>query len=73
MNSLLIKNENEYKAALAEIEVLFDSDPGTPEGDRLDILVTRVEAYEDAYYGIPPANMLDQIIYFLKSYGVLPQ
>lgn len=71
MNSNLIKNEKEYKAALAEIESLFDSDLNTPEGDRLDILVTRVEAYEDAYYGIPPANLLDQIIYFLKSYGVL--
>ncbi|MCC7187503.1 MAG: hypothetical protein IT312_02075 [Anaerolineales bacterium] len=71
MNSILIKNENEYKAALKEIEYLFDSDIGTPEGDRLEILVTRVEAYEDAYYAIPPAKWLDQVIYFLKSYGVL--
>lgn len=41
-----IKTEADYEAALAEIDVLMDASPGTPEGDRLDILVTLVEAYE---------------------------
>jgi HTH-type transcriptional regulator/antitoxin HigA len=41
-----IKTEADYDAALAEIDVLMDASPGTPEGDRLDILVTLVEAYE---------------------------
>jgi len=71
MNIKLIKNESEYEAALAEVERLFNARPGTPEKDRLEILVNRVEAYEDAYYSIPPANWLDRIIYFLKSRGVI--
>ncbi len=43
-----IDTEADYKAALQEISVLMDIDPdmGTPEGDRLDILATLVQAYE---------------------------
>ncbi|WP_227876502.1 hypothetical protein [Photobacterium frigidiphilum] len=41
--------ESDYKAALKRIESLFDvAEPGTPEGDELEKLVTWVEAYEDA-------------------------
>jgi HTH-type transcriptional regulator/antitoxin HigA len=42
------ETEANYKAALQEISVLMDIDPdmGTPEGDRLDILATLVQAYE---------------------------
>jgi HTH-type transcriptional regulator/antitoxin HigA len=45
-----IKTEADYEAALHEIEVLFDAEPDTPEGDRLDALVTLVEAYEAEHY-----------------------
>jgi len=43
-----IHTESDYKAILKEISVLMDADPdmGTPEGDRLDILATLVQAYE---------------------------
>lgn len=43
-----IHTDADYKAALKEISFLMDSDPdlGTPEGERLDILVTLVQAYE---------------------------
>ncbi|BAZ16062.1 hypothetical protein NIES4071_79370 [Calothrix sp. NIES-4071] len=40
-----IKTEADYRAALCEIEALFDAQPNTPECDRLDILATLVEAY----------------------------
>ena len=35
-----------YRAALKEIEALMSARAGTPEGKRLDVLVTLVEAYE---------------------------
>ena len=41
-----IKTEQDYQSALAEIDRLFDVEPGTPAGDHLDVLVTLVEAYE---------------------------
>jgi HTH-type transcriptional regulator / antitoxin HigA len=50
-----IKTEAEYDAALAEIQSLMDASLNTPEGDRLDILVTLVEAYEAKHWRIDPS------------------
>ncbi len=52
MNVRPIRSEPDYEEALAEIERLFDAVPGTPEGDRLDVLITLVEAYEAEHYPI---------------------
>jgi HTH-type transcriptional regulator/antitoxin HigA len=43
-----IRSEADYQAALKEIEKLLESQPGTPEGDRMDVLVTLVEVLK--YY-----------------------
>jgi HTH-type transcriptional regulator / antitoxin HigA len=53
-----IKNEADYDAVLAEIDTLMDAGPETPEGDRLDVLVTLVEAYEAKHWRI---NLSDPI------------
>ena len=42
---LTVKTEADYKEALAEIDRIFDAEPNTPKGDRLDILALLVEAY----------------------------
>jgi HTH-type transcriptional regulator/antitoxin HigA len=47
-----IKTEADYRAALQEIESLMASEPGTAEGERLDVLTTLVEAWELKHY--PP-------------------
>jgi HTH-type transcriptional regulator/antitoxin HigA len=39
-----IKTETDYQAVLKEIERLFAAIPDTPEGDRLEVLTTLVEA-----------------------------
>ncbi len=43
-----ILDEPAYREALQEIAVLMETDPalGTPEGDRLNVFATLVEAYE---------------------------
>ena len=44
-------SESDYKAAMKRIESLFDvAEPGTPEGDELEKLVTWVEAYEEEHF-----------------------
>jgi HTH-type transcriptional regulator / antitoxin HigA len=52
-----IKTEVDYEGALKEIERLMEIgvEPDTPAGDRLDVLVTLVEAYETKHYpmGLP--------------------
>ena len=51
-----IKTEADYEAALKEIERLWGSSHGSPDGDKLDILATLVEAYEEEHYPIPPPD-----------------
>ena len=65
-----IKTEAEYQAALAEIEGLFDAAPHTPEGDRLDVLTTLVEAYEEQHYSIPLPDPIEAIKYHMESRGL---
>jgi HTH-type transcriptional regulator/antitoxin HigA len=43
-----IKTELDYRQTLKDIELPMSAEADTPEGDRLDVLVTLVEAYERA-------------------------
>lgn len=65
-----IKTEADYDAALAEIDVLMDASPGTPEGDRLDILVTLVEAYEAKRWQINPPDPIAAIELRMQQRGL---
>ena len=47
-----IRTERDYQAALEEIDRLMDAEPNTPEGDRLDVLATLVEAWEEVHFPI---------------------
>ncbi|MDI6793357.1 MAG: transcriptional regulator [bacterium] len=70
MNIKPIKTESDYQAALEEIDRLFNAAPNTPEGDRLDVLTTLVETYEDKHYYIPLPDPIEAIIYYLESRGL---
>jgi HTH-type transcriptional regulator / antitoxin HigA len=65
-----IKNEADYQEALDEIELLFDAAPDTPEGDRLEVLTTLVEAYEERHFSIPMPDPVEAILYHMESRGV---
>jgi HTH-type transcriptional regulator / antitoxin HigA len=56
-----IRSEEDYEAALAEIDELMDAEPGTAEGDRLDIMVTLVEAYEARHWEIDLPDPVEAI------------
>ena len=55
----------DYKATLKEISTLMEMDPaaGTPEGDRLDILTTLVQAYEARHFPIGTPDPVEAIKY----------
>jgi len=55
-----IRSHEDHKRALMEIERLWRADIGSPEGDRLDILITLVEAYEAIYWPIATADPVEQ-------------
>src|SRR3954447_22722697 len=56
-----IRSEADYDSALAEVSGLMDAVPGTAEGDRLDILVTLIEAYEARHWAIEAPDPIDAI------------
>ena len=65
-----IKTEADYQAALEEIERLFGAALDTSEGDRLEVLTTLVEAYEDKHYAIPLPDPIEAIKYYMESRGL---
>jgi HTH-type transcriptional regulator/antitoxin HigA len=68
-----IRTEEDYRVALKEIEELFDAEPNTPDGDRLEALVTLVEAYEAQHYAIPLPDPIAALEYYLESRGLSPE
>jgi len=65
-----IKTEADYHAALKEIEHLFDAAPGTREGDRLEVLTTLLEAYEEKHFRIPLPDPIEAILYYIETRGL---
>ena len=65
-----IRTKAEYKAALREIEVLFDAPDKTPEADRLEVLAMLVEKYEAQHYPIPAPDPIDFLNYAIEVRGL---
>ena len=65
-----IKTKADYQAALLEIENLFNARPDTPEGDRLEVLTTLVQSYEEKHYSIPLPEPIEAILYYMESLGL---
>jgi HTH-type transcriptional regulator/antitoxin HigA len=62
-----IKTDADYERALADIEQLWGAAENTPEGDRLDILLTLVEAYEKDHYPIDPPDPVEAIKFRMEQ------
>jgi HTH-type transcriptional regulator / antitoxin HigA len=58
-----VRTSKDHRAALAEVERLWEAKPGTPEHDRLEVLVTLVEAYEAKHHPIPPPDPVEAILF----------
>jgi HTH-type transcriptional regulator/antitoxin HigA len=65
-----IKTKADHRAALKEIERLMEAKPGTPAGDRLDVLTTLVERFESQHEPIGPPNPIDALLYHMESRGL---
>ena len=65
-----IRNETDYDEALAEIDSLMGVAPGTPESDRLEVLVTLVERYESEHWMIDAPDPISVISHVMEARGL---
>ena len=65
-----IRSEADYEAALAEIERLWGAKAGTQEGDRLDVLATLLDAYENEHHPIDPPDPIEAIKFRMEQQGL---
>jgi len=70
MNIKPIRNERDYDAALAAVDRLMGAEPGTPEGDDLEILVTLVEAYEATRWPVAAPDPVSAIEHVMEARGL---
>ena len=65
-----IKTKADYKAALRVVESLMDAKARTPEGDRLDVLVTLIEAYERQHFPMDLPDAVEAIKFRMEQQGL---
>jgi HTH-type transcriptional regulator / antitoxin HigA len=65
-----IKTDADYGAALARVEEIFDSEPGSPEFDELEVWGTLIGAYEDKHHPVPPPTPLEAIEFVMDQKGL---
>lgn len=70
MNIRPIRTQRDYRQTLKEIEGLMMAKRGTPEGDRLDVLVTLVEAYEAKRFPLDLPDPVEAIKYHMDQKGL---
>ena len=62
-----IKTEQDYQDALQEVDKLIDAKSNTLDGDKLDILVTLIEAYEEKNHPVLPPEPVEAILHQMES------
>ena len=75
MNIRPIRTDADYKAALREVSAYFDQEPepGTADGDRFEILLTLVEAYEARHFPIEYPDPVEAIKFRMEQAGLTPK
>jgi HTH-type transcriptional regulator/antitoxin HigA len=66
-----IHNEEDYTWALNEVSGYFENPPakGSPDGDRFEVLLTLIGAYEDKHYPMPVVDPIDMLKYQMELKG----
>lgn len=70
-----IHSEDDYKAAMREVSAYFDNEPelGSPEGDRFEVLLALVEAYESKHFPIDLPDPIEAIKFRMEQSGLTPK
>ena len=65
-----IRNEADYDAAMADVAALWGAPNGTPEGDRLEVLATLIDAYEAKHHAMDAPDPIEAIIFRMEQQGL---
>lgn len=70
-----IHTDADYKAALRVVSAYFDNEPelGTPDGDRFEVLLTLVEAYEAKHFPVDLPDPVEAIKFRMEQAGLTPK
>ena len=70
MDTRPIRTDEDHIVALQEIERLWGAEPGSAEGDKLDVLATLVERYEESRFPLPAADPVAVINAVMAERGI---
>jgi HTH-type transcriptional regulator/antitoxin HigA len=65
-----LRTADDHRAALVEIESLMAAEPDTPDGDRLDVLVSLVEAWEARHLPVDAPDPIAAIVFMMEQKGL---
>ncbi|WP_160109555.1 helix-turn-helix domain-containing protein [Pseudomonas izuensis] len=67
-----IRTDEDYREALKNVSAQFDNEPepGTPEGDYFEIMITLIEAYESKHFPVDLPNPIDAIKFRMEQSGL---
>ena len=65
-----IKTDADYRAALKEVESLMMAKPDSPKGEKLDVMVTLIEAYEAKHYPLDLPDPVEAIKFEMERKGL---
>ncbi len=69
----IIKTKSQYKAAMARVEQIFASKPGTPAGNELELLLLLVEKYEEDAFPISRPHPVAAIRFRMDQQDLKPK
>ena len=65
-----IRSEADYEAAMEQLAKLWGAAGGTPDGDRLDVLATLIDAYEAKHHAMDPPDPIEAIQFRMEQQGM---
>jgi HTH-type transcriptional regulator / antitoxin HigA len=65
-----IRSDADHEAAMGEVARLWGAKSGTPEGDRLDVLATLIDAYEAKHYALDAPDPVEAIKFRMEQQGL---
>src|SRR5665213_2541439 len=65
-----IRTEADYEAAMKEVETLWGAASGAPQGDRLDVIATLIDAYEALHHPMDPPDPVEAIKFRMEQQGM---